>query len=624
MDIRAASREYVAFMLRSVSGPKALLVDEVTTGYLSLVYTQSEMALGDVYLIDPLESSGKREPLVEFACLIYVRPTQRNVALLSKELQNPCFGAYYIYFTGPISRRDIEVLAESDKEMLVRDIRELFSDFYALKPNLFTTKTHLCSIGSRVVDGIISALGALKRYPTEIRYQGNSNLCSKLVNSLGGAIDSNRDIFLSKRSKNTEIHGCSLLLIDRTEDPFTPLLTPWTYEAMIHEFLGFDLNSIVLDKSGDAAARKHPEENQIVFNTIHDDFYREHLNSDWGTVCVAARKMVEGYQSSIDEKSGATKSDTADFDDLRDRISRIPMLQRQAANVKKHVNVTTEIGKQIRYRDLFSLGAFEQEVMRVHAPKEHWRTFCEILKSHKSMKTNDIARLALLFILRYENEDARSLTGEKSGFAKSALYTLSGGSPTSSSKRESPTTSSMVLNVLREHNLGHVLSTERVQRFVDRYGSYARCMNTLPKGSDNILKTVFGAVKSVGGDHEQSWYTQHEPFVLNIVKLLVEDALPAEHFPTYHSELANTEAFFDETESKDVIIFVTGGVTFTEARVLEEISSEWTKKHSGRKTAFEFFSVGDSKSASKKKIRAPRVIIGSTDVITSSTFLEEC
>ena len=31
-----------------------------------------------------------------------------------------------------------------------------------------------------------------------------------------------------------------LLLVDRREDPTTPLLTQWTYQAMVHELLGIE------------------------------------------------------------------------------------------------------------------------------------------------------------------------------------------------------------------------------------------------------------------------------------------------------------------------------------------------------------------------------------------------
>lgn len=40
-----------------------------------------------------------------------------------------------------------------------------------------------------------------------------------------------------------------LLLIDRKEDPVTPLLMQWTYQAMVHELLGIHANRVNLPAS---------------------------------------------------------------------------------------------------------------------------------------------------------------------------------------------------------------------------------------------------------------------------------------------------------------------------------------------------------------------------------------
>ena len=34
--------------------------------------------------------------------------------------------------------------------------------------------------------------------------------------------------------------GCVLLVLDRRDDPLTPLLNQWTYQAMVHELLGIE------------------------------------------------------------------------------------------------------------------------------------------------------------------------------------------------------------------------------------------------------------------------------------------------------------------------------------------------------------------------------------------------
>jgi hypothetical protein len=35
-----------------------------------------------------------------------------------------------------------------------------------------------------------------------------------------------------------------LLLVDRREDPVTPLLMQWTYQAMVHELIGINKNTV--------------------------------------------------------------------------------------------------------------------------------------------------------------------------------------------------------------------------------------------------------------------------------------------------------------------------------------------------------------------------------------------
>ena len=37
-----------------------------------------------------------------------------------------------------------------------------------------------------------------------------------------------------------------LIITDRREDPITPLITPWTYQSMLHEHIGLNLNRLQL------------------------------------------------------------------------------------------------------------------------------------------------------------------------------------------------------------------------------------------------------------------------------------------------------------------------------------------------------------------------------------------
>ena len=37
-----------------------------------------------------------------------------------------------------------------------------------------------------------------------------------------------------------------ILLVDRLDDPVTPLLSQWTFQAMVHELIGIDANRVDL------------------------------------------------------------------------------------------------------------------------------------------------------------------------------------------------------------------------------------------------------------------------------------------------------------------------------------------------------------------------------------------
>ena len=39
-----------------------------------------------------------------------------------------------------------------------------------------------------------------------------------------------------------------VLIIDRKDDPITPLLLQWTYQAMVHELLGLETNRLDLSR----------------------------------------------------------------------------------------------------------------------------------------------------------------------------------------------------------------------------------------------------------------------------------------------------------------------------------------------------------------------------------------
>ena len=209
--------------------------------------------------------------------MVWVRPVERNIALLEKELRDPKYGEYHIFFSNHTGdwREDwrdprcestddyIERLAIADEFELVRKIGECYSDFVAVSPELFSLNIqrsggrdewHGDSWRSDIVGGVMSALLALRLRPV-VRYASRSPHARSLAESIERAIRGGEDDTawarqhwerfeeqalksFEQESRRTrggaagpggaeggafQLDGSSVLLIvDRADDPITP------------------------------------------------------------------------------------------------------------------------------------------------------------------------------------------------------------------------------------------------------------------------------------------------------------------------------------------------------------------------------------------------------------------
>ena len=77
------------------------------------------------------------------------------------------------------------------------------------------------------------------------RYQRNSECCEKLAQSLHHLTTVEERGLFDFGSRGQEAAPL-VLILDRKDDPVTPLLLQWTYQAMVHELIGLDTNRLDL------------------------------------------------------------------------------------------------------------------------------------------------------------------------------------------------------------------------------------------------------------------------------------------------------------------------------------------------------------------------------------------
>jgi vacuolar protein sorting-associated protein 45 len=89
-----------------------------------------------------------------------------------------------------------------------------------------------------------------------------------------------------------------LLIIDRADDPVTPLLTQWTYRAMVHELIGIHNHRVLINKP---ATQQQPQdgkkkESELILSVSSDPFYRDNMNKNFGELGVALKELVAEFK----------------------------------------------------------------------------------------------------------------------------------------------------------------------------------------------------------------------------------------------------------------------------------------------------------------------------------------
>ena len=138
---------------------KILLLDQETTGVISMVYTQSEILEKEIYLVDRIETPN-REKMVHLKAVMFVRPTEANVQLICDELKEPKYGQYYLFFSNVLSTQHLEKISDADEQEVVREVQEMFGDFYAINPDLFSLKQSCVSVPAGTVGADGSRVGS--------------------------------------------------------------------------------------------------------------------------------------------------------------------------------------------------------------------------------------------------------------------------------------------------------------------------------------------------------------------------------------------------------------------------------------------------------------------------------
>lgn len=533
MDVIKAIQNYTNKMISDTSGMKVLLLDPETTSIISIVTTQSDLLSREVYLIDRIDNP-RRDKMKHLKCICFLRPTPESVQWLVEELRDPCYGDYYLFFTNVLKKSQIERLAECDEHEVVKEVQEYFADYLAVNSDLFTFNLTAPSHPlysetlsnwdgrsfQRAVEGLSSVLLSLKKKPF-IRYERNSHMGKRLGQELQHFMQQEHQLFDFRRTDIPPV----LLILDRRNDPVTPLLTQWTYQAMVHELLGINNGRVDLSK----IPGNNPDMTEVVLSMDNDPFYKKNMFLNFGDLGFNIKTYVSEYQSKT-----KTNMNIESIADMKRFVEEYPEFKKLSGNVSKHVTLVGELSRIVETYKLLEVGELEQSLACVENHSND-------LKSLQTCLTRtDIAdeakiRLTLLYALRYEKFPNNATPSLIDMLLKSGIDPL------------------------------NVKAIDAVLQYAgadQRQDDLFLNESIIAKG-----KSVFKGLKGV-----ENVYTQHAPHMSTTLEALTKGRLKETTHPFIDAPGLNITVASKDRPT-EIIIFIIGGVTYEEARYINQLTN---------------------------------------------------
>jgi len=540
MDVSQAISSYITRMVtpsgdNSSSKMKTLLLDKETVSIISTAVTQSSLLNHEIYLIDRLDNAG-REKMRHLRCLCLVRPSPETIQLLIDELRDPKYGEYYLYFTNIAKKSSLERLAEADDHEVVKSVQELFADYTVINPDLFSLGVTLPQNRiwasspdtwnpdalQRSAEGLIALLLSLKKKPL-IRYEKSSPVTKKLASEVRYLMTQEEQLFDFRRVDTPP----TLLIVDRRSDPVTPLLTQWTYQAMVHHLLGIHNGRVDLSDIPDI----RPELREVVLSPDQDPFFKKNMFLNFGDLGGNIKEYVEQYQSKT-----KNNADIESITDMKRFIEEYPEFRKLSGNVSKHVTLVSELSRRVGEENLLEVSELEQSLACHDNHNSDLKNIQRLVQAPNVKPENKVA-LVTLYALRYHRHPSNSVP------MLVDLLAAAGGVP--------PRQAELVLKVQAYHSSLH--SSHSQSGISDIFES---------AGIFSGASSRFKGLKGV-----ENVYTQHTPLLESTLQDLVKGRLKEQQYPFVEGGGSTRD------KPQDIVVFIVGGATYEEAKMIAGINA---------------------------------------------------
>ncbi|CAG8485741.1 1510_t:CDS:10 [Paraglomus occultum] len=565
---------------------KVVVVDARTQKVISSACKMFDILEGNVTLVESLEKS--RQPYPTLEAVYILTPSYEVITKVIEDFakhKTPLYAAAHLFFTSGLDEKLYQRLKTSPASNYIRKCTEIYIDFHAIEAQVysFDSPESFFKLYSpeeafgyedeirQIAKKLVSVCVTLGENPL-IRYQRSleadhptKTLSYKLAMLVQSELDQYvRDYPEFGMQENPRPRGV-LFICDRSLDMNAPFLHEFTYQAMVNDLLPLENGQkYSYAFTGPDGSSQTKEANLDESDQIWVEIRHKHMKD-----CI--EKLMKDFNDFVGENAGfADKDKAASLNDMKRMLANLPQFQNMKEKFSVHLGMAQESMSLFDKQKLASIANIEQA--NGHHPKAIVEDMVPLLDDPVVSSYNKV-RMLLLYMM-YKNgiieEDRRKLLAharisydENDAINNTLLFGVKlirsplGSDKSKKSKQkvnnEGAYDISRYVPQLKIHLENHIKGTLDVTQF-----PYARDPSGDGESRGRAVPVQPVSLRSTRAE----WYKRGAP---------------------------------SETRASRLIVFVAGGVTYSELRSAYELSEKHNKD----------------------------VIIGSTHIITPTKFVDD-
>lgn len=545
----------------------------------------------------------RREPLPGMEAVYLMVPTLDNVKLLCQDFdgKEPRYRTAHVFFTSAPAEAALEKIRGCKKLVArLRELKDVNLEFEVVDGRTFVTGNsealgllygegtdegtpsadrEIKSIARRLATACLT----LGEFPyVRFRSPQGSGL-SGMRAHVPARIASGVHEFLTKAATKVDglpAQGSSdLIVLDRGIDPVAAVIHEWTYEAMCHDLL--DMRNNVYRYRVETNAGE--EEDKEVILGESDPLWQElrHLHIADASLRLNEKmaKFSGTNKAAMARRNGGEGS--IETKDLKGLVQSLPEYRDQLSKLALHIEIATALNERVRRDKLDEIGSLEQDIVHGDANS---KDIVSLVQGMPGMSSLDKLRLLMCYVSTHQErlDDARKefwsramkVSEEEMGTLQSLECLGIAVSKRESSERAKFTLRKPKKGIRKEKTGAESETSWQLFRFVPILSDiiedaekdalpaeeypYVQAPTGLGTGSRAESSRTYGALGASSARSVRSTWTKRSASS-------VDDILEPEGSGVFQSEQAN--------QKRRLIIFVVGGVTFSEMRLAHRLSA---------------------------------------------------